>query len=439
MTQNCSILILELGIGILNDNKELILSKKFDVPVSSYRAIKNGDYSEILEFIDSLRSFKNIFSNVEGLVFQLRNLGLDIYFMKEEYLKDIIENKLHYLVRCKFAENESEAIKLLRKFAIDFSSINVKDVSQKLDLHVIQSINALDELDKIINVIGARMREWYGLHFPELDHLIQNISTYAHIVRIAGQRENIGLDLLTNLGIEERRSEFIVDAARRSKGGDITDENLLIIKKLADEVINQTELRKILTIHVDSTMEAIAPNVKDLLTASVGARIISKAGSINKLAIMPASTIQILGAEKALFRSLKTGARPPKHGILFQHPIIHSAPKWQRGKIARAVAAKVAIAARVDVYRSAEKVPVLLETLNNRIIEIQQKYKEPTTRYLQSERQSMDRRPMSRDRGGRGGGGDDRFDHRHSRRGGFGSQSRSRKGGKKKSKRRFRD
>lgn len=428
MVQNCSILVLELGIGILNDNKELILSKRFDDPVISYRAIKNGDYSEILEFIDSLRSFKNIFSNDEGLVFQLRNLGLDIYFMKEEYLKDIIENKLHYLILCKFSSNETDAIKSLRKFAIDFSSINVKNISQKLDLHVIQSINSLDELDKIINVIGSRMREWYGLHFPELDHLIQNISTYAQIIRIAGKRENIVLDLLTNLGVEERRAEMIVDASKRSKGGDITDENLLIIKKLADEVINQTELRKILTIHVDSTMETIAPNVKDLLTASVGARIIAKAGSINKLAIMPASTIQILGAEKALFRSLKTGARPPKHGILFQHPIIHSAPKWQRGKIARAVAAKVAIAARVDVYRNAEKVPILLETLNNRIMEIQQKYKEPTAKYIQNERQSRDR-----DR-------DSRPDHRHPPRrgGGFGSKY-ARKGGKKKNKRRFRD
>jgi nucleolar protein 56 len=83
----------------------------------------------------------------------------------------------------------------------------------------------------------------------------------------------------------------------------------------------------------------------------VGARIISKAGSLARLATLPASTIQILGAEKALFRALKTGARPPKHGLLFQHPLIHSAPKWQRGKIARAVASKVAIAARIDYYR----------------------------------------------------------------------------------------
>jgi nucleolar protein 56 len=114
-----------------------------------------------------------------------------------------------------------------------------------------------------------------------------------------------------------------------------------------------------------------------LLTASVGARIIAKAGSLSKLAVLPASTIQVLGAEKALFRALKTGARPPKHGLLFQNPFVHSAPKWQRGKIARAVASKVAIAARIDFYRHGRKDLVISNRLNKRIAEIHEKYKEP--------------------------------------------------------------
>jgi nucleolar protein 56 len=124
-------------------------------------------------------------------------------------------------------------------------------------------------------------------------------------------------------------------------------------------------------------METVAPNVKELLTAAVGARIISKAGSLARLATLPASTIQILGAEKALFRALKTGARPPKHGLLFQHPLIHSAPKWQRGKIARAVASKVAIAARIDYYRHDGKDNTIYDKLKIRIDEIREKYREP--------------------------------------------------------------
>ena len=105
--------------------------------------------------------------------------------------------------------------------------------------------------------------------------------------------------------------------------------------------------------------------------------MISRAGSLPRLAVLPASTIQILGAEKALFRALKTGSSPPKHGLLFQHPLIHSAPKWQRGKIARALAAKIAIAARIDEYRHAEIDNSILENLNKRIELIQKIYAEP--------------------------------------------------------------
>jgi len=183
--------------------------------------------------------------------------------------------------------------------------------------------------------------------------------------------------MLENLGIESKKAHMIILAVQRSKGGDILDENLSIIKKLASEVIMQTELRKVLAQQIEEMMEKIAPNIKELLTATVGARLMAKAGSLQKLSVMPASTIQIIGAEKALFRSLKTGAPPPKHGILFQHPILHSAPKWQRGKMARAIASKIAIAARIDLFRNGEKDLYLSEQLNKRIAEIQEKYKEP--------------------------------------------------------------
>src|SRR3712207_4762798 len=261
--------------------------------------------------------------------------------------------------------------------ALPISSSRVKEASEKLDLHIIQSINALDELDKIINTVGARMREWYGLHFPELDNLVSSIIVYAQIVSKAGLRENIIVEILQSIGLPEKKIEVILDAAKRSKGGDMTLENLAIVKRLADEVIAQSDLRRVLADHIEVAMETVAPNVKELLTAAVGARMISKAGSLSRLATLPASTIQILGAEKALFRALKTGARPPKHGLLFQHPLIHSAPKWQRGKIARAVASKVAIAARIDYYRHNGKDNTVYGKLKIRIDEIREKYREP--------------------------------------------------------------
>jgi nucleolar protein 56 len=377
MTKNCTMILSELGPFVFENENELIYSKKFKNIISSNILISNGDYSEILDISDKLRRYDSVFSNDTGLISFLRNNGINVYVMPSEKIREISKHKLNYLIHAGFAENEYDAHMQLRQFALDFSSNKVRRISEKLDLHISQSINALDELDKIINVIGARLREWYGLHFPELDYLIQNIFTYAEIVKLAGNRNNIDLNMLENLGIESKRADMILVAVQRSKGGDILEENLSIIKKLANEVIMQTELRKILAQQIEEMMEKIAPNIKELLTATVGARLMAKAGSLQKLSVMPASTIQIIGAEKALFRSLKTGAPPPKHGILFQHPILHSAPKWQRGKMARAIASKVAIAARIDLFRNGEKDLHISEQLNKRIAEIQEKYKEP--------------------------------------------------------------
>lgn len=244
------------------------------------------------------------------------------------------------LITYGFARDERDTIRELRNFAIEISSSRVKEESQKLDLHVAQAINALDEIDQILNTIGVRMREWYGLHFPELDNLITSITAYAEIVKRAGSRENVSEEILNAVGIEDRKAVIIISACKRSRGGEITAENLEIVKKLAEQIISQSALRKTLAEHVEFMMESVAPNIKELLTAPVGARVIAKA-DLNKLAILPASTIQVLGAEKALFRSLRTGANPPKHGLLFQHSLIHSAPKWQTWENRKGIGLKV--------------------------------------------------------------------------------------------------
>jgi len=165
----------------------------------------------------------------------------------------------------------------------------------------------------------------------------------------------------------------------KSRGGDITDANLSIVQTLAKQILELFELRKQLEELVETEMKRIAPNLSAILGTAVGARILARAGSLTNLAKMPASTIQVLGAEKALFRSLKTGSQPPKHGLLFQHASVHTAPRWQRGKIARAVAGKAAIASRVD-YHGGGLNNILLEKLNVRVDEIGKKYVEPPIR-----------------------------------------------------------
>lgn len=407
MANNCSVVLLELGVAAFDQGGGLVASKKFDNAIRSYRLLKSGATpEEVKPFIEKLRSFDPVTANDASVAAVLRQAGLNSQLMPEDQQQSIQGSKPSYIVKAGFAGSDQEAMQALREFAINLSSSRVKEASERLDLHIIQSINALDELDKIINTVGARMREWYGLHFPELDNLVQSLVAYAEIASRAGLRENITANILQSAGMQDKKVEIILDGARRSKGGDMTPENLAIVKRLADQVIAQSDLRRVLADHIEVAMETVAPNVKELLTASVGARIIAKAGSLARLAMLPASTIQVLGAEKALFRALKTGARPPKHGLIFQHPLIHSAPKWQRGKIARAIASKVAIAARIDYYRHEGKDSMIQERLNTRISEIREKYKEPVP---EKERDKKYKEHMQRQQSEGGAGRERRF------------------------------
>jgi nucleolar protein 56 len=374
------IINLELGIVILDSGKNVIYFDKFKDPINSHEKFKNRDYNEVLgnmEFLDKYKSCK-ILTNSPEAISLLKNKDFEEIEKISPQMESFIQiNKINFYLQSNHFSNEKEIINDLREFSLKWSSIRVQEASEQLDLHISQSINALDEIDKISNTLGTRMREWYGLHFPELDNLLQNAITYSLIVTGCGNRDNITKEFLETIDIPENKVDIILEVSKRSRGGKITEQNLLIVQNIAQQVVSLSKIRKNLEEHIDNSMEEIAPNVKGLLTAAVGARLISKAGSLKRLSSLSASTIQILGAEKALFRTLKTGSNPPKHGILFQHPVIHSAPKWQRGKMARAVAAKTAIASRLDVYgKNPEINQALSNKLNDRLTEIQDKYKE---------------------------------------------------------------
>ena len=371
-----NVVLFELGICILEDTN-LNYVKKFENPELEYSSILQGENNGIGDLIPKLRDYDQIRVNSKSLVEILQSENIDVKLMSDSRQNEINQNKLDLIVKFGLAENKEELSAILQRFAINLSSMKVKKTSEKLDLHLIQAVNTLDELDEIINTISTRIREWYGLHFPELDYILQNIITYASIVKDAGPRENISKELLGQLDVPEKKIELIQLAIVKSQGGDLTPESSESLKILASQVIKLSELRTSLSDTIENLMETLAPNIKNILTAIIGARLIAKAGSLSKLAQMPSSTIQIIGAEKALFRALKTGTRPPKHGLLFQHPSVHAAPKWQRGKIARALSSKIAIAVRIDVYRNASLDTSISEKLNRRIETIQRIYHEP--------------------------------------------------------------
>ena len=336
-----------------------------------------GNNSYLTDLIAQLKNFDQVRVNNKNLIDIFQPENIDVKLMSDSRQDEVNQNKLDLMIKFGFSNTKEDLSATLQKFAIKLSSMKVKETSEKLDQHLVQAVNTLDELDEIINTISTRIREWYGLHFPELDYILQNIITYAAIVKDAGPRENITSELLTQLDVPDKKIELIKQAISKSQGGSLTDESAESLKILASQVIQLSELRTDLSNSVENLMEILAPNLKNILTAIIGARLIAKAGSLLKLAQMPSSTIQIIGAEKALFRALKTGARPPKHGLVFQHPSVNSAPKWQRGKIARALSAKIAIAVRIDVYRNASLDNSLLDQLTKRIETIQRIYREP--------------------------------------------------------------
>ncbi len=376
-----STILTELGIVVF-DNQKCVKTFPFENPAEEYVLVKKGQ-AKLTEIGKFLTNDELVIVNDHGLLDILKKKSIDVQLMSNQQTDTIQSSKPKILVDSGFAKDENEAMEKLREFAMQLSSSKITEVSQSPDLHITQAINTLDETDRMINSIGSRMREWYGLHFPELDNLIDSVNGYSQIV-LAGKRENISKENFENAGFPESKVEMLSLVKEKSRGGDITEKNLGIVQTLAKQILDLFELRKTIEEHIEEQMAAELPNITAVLGAAVGARILAHAGSLKRLSSMPASTIQILGAEKALFRSLKTGANPPKHGILFQHAIVHAAPKWQRGKIARAVAGKAAIAARVDVYGAGLN-QTLLDKLNIRVQEIGKNYSQPTKKEPKSE------------------------------------------------------
>jgi len=228
------------------------------------------------------------------------------------------------------------------------SRYKLKFSADKVDTMVIQAVGLLDELDKEINIYAMRVKEWYGWHFPEMQKVLGDNAQYSKVVLQCGMRSNIKDSDLSSIIEDETIEAALKEAAEVSMGTDITDLDILNIKSLAEQVLSMTQYRAQLFEYLKNRMNAIAPNLTILLGELVGARLISHAGSLMNLAKQPASTVQILGAEKALFRALKTKHDTPKYGLIYHASLIGQAQPKNKGKISRVLAAKASLAIRVD-------------------------------------------------------------------------------------------
>lgn len=237
--------------------------------------------------------------------------------------------------------------------------LGTKKIEESIDFgeHLAKAVDTIQDINETINIKMERMRDWYSLHFPELEEKLSD-RDFVELISQYGERKSIIKN--TDLGTE-------------STGKEITEDEEDLYKDLSNSIKKDMELREDLENYVEKKMEEYAPNLTALAGAKLGGELIAAQGSLKKLARQPASTIQVLGAEKSLFRHLDKGTPPPKHGLILQHPHVHRAPKPLRGKIARAFANKIAIAARVDYFGDEYKGDELKEQLEERIEQIKEK------------------------------------------------------------------
>ncbi|MFQ5815413.1 MAG: NOP5/NOP56 family protein [Candidatus Hydrothermarchaeaceae archaeon] len=247
---------------------------------------------------------------------------------------------------------------LVREVSLLLAKGGLKEAMSREDLLLIQAVEAMDDVDEALNILVERLREWYSLHFPELSMEVADHEKYARLIGDHG-----GLE-----GFEE--SVEYRELAESSAGVELGNADITIMRNYAQRIEETYAFRDVLEDYISEKMEALAPNIMALAGPLVGAKLISLAGGVMKLARMPASRIQVLGAEKAMFRHVRERALPPKHGVIFQHPLLKMAPWWQRGRIARIFAAKIAIGARADAFSKKYVAIELKEKLNARVEEI---------------------------------------------------------------------
>jgi len=280
----------------------------------------------------------------------------------------VYDSKIGELMRCirsqisglitGLPDKEMTAMEL--GLAHSLSRYKLKFSPDKIDTMIVQAVNLLDDLDKELNNYIMRCREWYGWHFPELGKIITDNLAYVRTVEVLGTRDLAKSTDLSGI-LPEEVEEKVKEAAEISMGTEISEDDVMNIKHLCQQVVEIQEYRAQLYEYLKNRMIAIAPNLTILVGELVGARLISHAGSLLNLAKHPASTVQILGAEKALFKALKTKHDTPKYGLIYHAQLVGQASTKLKGKVSRMLAAKAALACRVDALGEETKTDLGVE------------------------------------------------------------------------------
>jgi len=270
---------------------------------------------------------------------------------------EFIQSNLRKLaIEKKFVKNQAELNALISKVNIELTKIRIKKAIGR-DALIVQVNGAIDELDKSINILVERLREWYGLHFPEMDRIIEKHEKFAEIIEKFGSREDIEHPELSHF-------------KEKSMGMDLKPVDIKAVKEFAKDILELYKAREELEKYSEQLLDEVSPNLKALAGPVLAAKLIALAGGLERLARMPSSTIQLLGAEKALFRHLHGRGKSPKHGIIIMHQYIQRASLEHRGKLARVISSKLSIAAKIDFYSKDNRSKEMLADLEKKVKEI---------------------------------------------------------------------
>lgn len=374
-------------IGSIEDSNPIIYDF---IPFKDKLSFSEAEISKFIN-VNKLKLFESlkdkeeeVVSDNSKLVNNLRMLGFNsVRFAVSGELKSL-RGKVAELLKTKFEkESISKISTMIRDNAMDYTRSLLKEKVEARDIYMAQAINSIDDINAILNLIYARLSEWYGIHFPELQELVRDNDQYIQLISKtnAAIRSELTENSISHLS--DKRREYILNAALQSLGSEISPYDMKPIGDFANFGVEILKVKESLESYIDESMKEVAPNIQKLVGSLLGARLIALAGSLENLAKVSSGTIQVLGAEKALFRHLRSGEDPPKHGVLFQSPYIHSAKKHIRGKIARALAGKLSIAARVDYFSGEFIGDTLLNDLEERIKDITDTYPEPSARQLE--------------------------------------------------------
>lgn len=363
--------------------------------ILSYIHVNNEE--KITEFYLLLDN-KTISNDFKDFIRELKISGFNFFLFDNAKLEEEVAQYTDYRTQLdpealEFRNFRFNLSKNLSKIGINISEkdvlTKVKNVEEQLikkkvsilgaqnDIIIMRTIDTIDTIKKSISLYSNRLREWYGLHFPELtDKFAEDNIVIAKLISILGDRSNFSFEKLgMHFEFRDEHIKMLEELASKSMGSNI---DLDIVQSFAEQIIQIDRFREQLEVYLENLMGSTVPNLNALVGSLVGAKLIAKAGSLKKLAFMPASRIQILGAEKALYRFLKSGEKRPKHGLIYQWNVIRGSKQYLRGKISRLIAGKISIASKVDYFNGKYIGEELAREVEEKVKELEKKYPKKT-------------------------------------------------------------